>query len=130
MNDTRLSAKQAADLLGKSTRYIQKHIKAGNLSATRVAGRKYMIDRSEFYRVFPSAKIERMTAKNSNEQREIVANHSKNELITLLKSQNEFLREQLDSANNEKSHLISVLENTQKLLEAPKPKRRKLFGIL
>jgi len=127
MGDTQLSAKEAADILGKSTRYIQKKIQAGTLSATRAAGRKYTIDRSEFFRVFPHANTEGTT---TNEQREMVANHESSEVIALLKSQNDFLRSQLDIANEEKSKLMSALENTQKLLEAPKFRRRKLFGIL
>lgn len=129
MSDTRLSAKQAAEILGKSTRYIQKQIQAGTLSATRVEGRKYVIDRSELFRVFPDAHTVRTTTNPTNEQRETPENNENSKVIAILKSQNEFLRDLLAAANTEKSQMMSVLEKTQKLLEAPKSKRKKLFGI-
>ncbi len=45
----RIDAKQAAELIGCSTRQVQKLIKDGSLSATRGKSNKYLIDKSEFY---------------------------------------------------------------------------------
>lgn len=115
---TKISAKEASDIVGCSIRKIQKMVKSGELSAHRDQGGKYLIDKSEFYRVFPD-RMERTEAKTVRE-------HSEYE-FKLLREQNEFLKEQLQIANEEKRSLLKTLESTQKLIEL-KP-RKKFLGI-
>jgi len=50
-----LSTRMAAEIAECSARHIQSLIKKGRLSATRDDGGNYLIDKSEFYRVFPNA---------------------------------------------------------------------------
>ena len=115
---SKISAKEASEIVGCSIRKIQKMVKSGVISAQRVEGGKYLIDRSEFYRVFPD-RIERPDAKSVREPSE--------QEIRLLREQNEFLKEQLQIANEEKKSLLKTLESTQKLIEL-KP-RKKFLGI-
>jgi excisionase family DNA binding protein len=115
---TKISAKEASEIAGCSIRKIQKMVKSGVISAQRGGGGKYLIDKSEFYRVFPD-RMERPDAKPVREPSE--------QEIRLLKEQNEFLKEQLQIANEEKKSLLKTLESTQKLIEL-KP-RKKFLGI-
>lgn len=120
-----LSTTDAAKLIGRSSRYVQKLIQAGKLSATRVSSRKLLIDPSEFFRVFPEAEKSEYVGNIATAVRESGAIQS--EAIKSLESQNELLLGQLVSANTEKLALISALENLSRLL-APQ-KRKKIFGI-
>ena len=52
-----MSTREAAKEAGYSPRQLQNYITSGKLSATMGSDGKYLIDRSEFYRVFPDAKI-------------------------------------------------------------------------
>ena len=52
-NESHLMAREAAEQSGKSHRQIQRLIKNGTLSATRDKSGNYLIEKSEFYRVFP-----------------------------------------------------------------------------
>ena len=56
-NNSLLSTRDAAEASGFSLRHIQKLIKGGKLSASMDDGGNYMIDKSEFYRVFPWVKL-------------------------------------------------------------------------
>jgi len=120
---SRIDAKQAAKLADCSTRHIQKIIKNGTLSAHRDKGNKYLIDKCEFYRVFPDL-MPRITAST----REYSYEQEDNQIL-FLKEQNEFLKEQLEHANGEKRSLLSALENAQRMIEFKPKKRKKLFGI-
>ena len=118
-----LNVKQASELVGCSTRHIQKMIKGGSLSAYRDKGNKYLIDKSEFYRVFPD-----LMPRTDAITREPACEQEYNQLL-FLKEQNEFLKEQLDQANGEKRGLLNALENAQRMIEFKPKKRKKLFGI-
>ena len=115
---TTISAKEASEIAGCSIRKIQKMVKSGAISAQRGDGGKYLIDKSEFYRVFPDL-MERPAAKPVREPSE--------QEIRLLREQNGFLKEQLQIANEEKKSLLKTLESIQKLIEL-KP-RKKFLGI-
>jgi len=115
---TKISAKEASEIVGFSIRKIQKMVKSGVISAQRGEGGKYLIDRSEFYRVFPDH-MERPEAKPVRESSE--------QELKLLREQNEFLKGQLQIANEEKKSLFKTLESTQRLIEL-KP-RKKFLGI-
>ena len=49
--------------------------------------------------------------------------------VKLLKEENAFLKDQLNSANNEKKQILSALENAQRLIEFKPKKRKKFLGI-
>jgi excisionase family DNA binding protein len=117
--ESRLDVKQAAELVGCSTRHIQKIIKNGTLSAYRDKGNKYLIDKSEFYRIFPDLKPRTSTETGEQEDNQLL----------FLKEQNEFLKEQLEYAHSEKKSLLSALENAQRMIEYKPVKRKRLFGI-
>jgi excisionase family DNA binding protein len=122
-NGSRIDTKQAAQLAECSTRNIQKLIKGGTLSAHRDKSNKYLIDKSEFYRVFPDL-IPR-TVTNSHE----LSRELESKQLLFLKEQNDFLKEQLEYANGEKRSLLSALENAQRMIEFKPKKRKKVFGI-
>tara|TARA_Y100000385_G_scaffold148844_1_gene154368 strand:- start:895 stop:1275 length:381 start_codon:yes stop_codon:yes gene_type:complete len=121
--NARIDAKQAAELIGCSTRHVQKLIKDGSLSATRGKSNKYLIDKSEFYRVYPDLMVRSVTNKP-----EIVREQDDFQ-VKLLKEENAFLKEQLNAANNEKKQILSALENAQRLIEFTPKKRKKFLGI-
>jgi len=120
---TLIGAKQAAELIGCSTRHVQKQIKDGRLSATRDKGSKYLIDKSELYRVYPDLMVRKTTNKVENVREE------DDPQVKLLKEENAFLKDQLNSANNEKKQILSALENAQRLIEFKPKKRKKFLGI-
>jgi len=118
-----IDAKQAAELIGCSTRHVQKQIKDGRLSATRDKGNKYLIDKSEFYRVYPDLMV-----RSATKQLETVREQDDFQ-IKLLKEENTFLKDQLTAANNEKKQILSALDNAQRLIEFKPKKRKKFLGI-
>jgi excisionase family DNA binding protein len=118
-----IDAKQAAKLIGCSTRHVQKQIKDGRLSATRDKSNKYLIDKSEFYRVYPEL-MARPTANRPETVRE-----QSDFQVKLLKEENAFLKEQLSAANNEKKQILSALDNAQRLIEFTPKKRKKFLGL-
>lgn len=128
-----LSTREAAEIAGFSARHIQGMIKKGKLSATRDDGGNYLIEKSEFYRVFPDAHNKRSTANNDDNGSRIVleaeVQHLK-EMLAEKNKQNEFLHKQLEMAATEKSMLLDTLNSNQKLLEHSSTKKRKrLLGI-
>ena len=125
-----LSTRIAAEIAGCSARHIQSLIKKGKLSATRDDGGNYLIDKSEFYRVFPDAHTKR-TVTNTDEQGsrtalEVEVKYLK-EMLAEKAKQYEFLHKQLEASNIEKSALIKTLTSNQKLLEHINHKKRKKF---
>lgn len=133
-NSSSISTREAAEALGCTARYIQKLIKNGKLSATRTDGGNYLIDKSEFYRVFPDAFVSKRTEANNSETYsshvlEAEIRHLK-EMLSEKNKQNEFLCEQLEAAHTEKSVLLNTLSSNQKLLEHQSlPKRKKFLRI-
>ena len=67
-----LSTREAAEIAGFSARHIQGMIKKGKLCASRDDGGNYLIDKAEFYRVFPDAHTKRSQANNDNDSSRIV----------------------------------------------------------
>ena len=108
---TLIDAKQAAKLIGCSTRHVQKQIKDGRLSATRDKGNKYLIDKSEFYRVYPDLMVRSATNRSES------VREQDDSQVKLLKEENAFLKEQLNVANNEKKLILSALDNAQRLID-------------
>jgi len=129
-NSSVIGTSEAAKMLGVSPRYIQKKIKDGELSATRDKARKYIIDKSEFYRVFPDAKLESTTTNNFAEYSQNAELRYIELLLQDKDSQISFLKSQLEQSIIEKNTFIDTLNNTQKLLEQKiTKKRRKILGI-
>ena len=128
-----LSTRMAAEIAGCSARHIQSMIKKGRLSASRDDGGNYLIDKSEFYRVFPNAHTKRSHANNDNDSTrtvlEMEVQHLK-EMLAEKSKQNEFLHKQLEIATAEKTMLLETLSSNQKILEhSSKGKRKRFLGI-
>lgn len=124
-----MSTREAAREAGYSSRHLQNFITSGKLSATRGSDGKYLIDRSEFYRVFPDAHKQKSQENAKEISEEIFLNEIKH-----LKEMNNFLYKQLETAEKEKNYLLEMLKSSQKLLEhsserAEKTKRKKIFWI-
>ncbi len=138
-NSSQLTARQAAEELGFTTRHIQGLIKRGKLSATRDELGNYLIDKTEFYRVFPNAfkaEQERTGANNHDSiSRAVLENEVKNlkDLIQEKEKHNQYLREQLDKCNEKETLILETLNSNQRLLEHQsvpvKKNRKKKFGI-
>lgn len=132
-NNSLLNTREAAEISGFSSRHIQNMIKNGKLSATKTEGGNYLIDKSEFYRVFPNTHTTRTEANNeeinSRTVLEIEVKHLK-EMLAEKNKQNEFLHKQLETAITEKTMLLETLSSNQKLLEYNNgKKRRKFLGV-
>lgn len=129
-NNTVLITKEAAEVSGFSARHIQKLIKTGKLSATKVNSGNYIIDKSEFYRVFPDAHVANTTRMDTN--KDDSSSRTALELqMKHLQEINGLLTTQLETANKEKGLLLDTLASTQRLLEhdSSKRMRKRLFGI-
>jgi len=129
-NNSSISTREAAEISGFSARHIQGMIKKGKLSAIRTEGGNYLIDKSEFYRVFPDAHTKRWVTQTdeqgSRTALEVEVKYLK-EMLAEKAKQNEFLHKQLEASNIEKSALIETLSSNQKLLEHTSQKKRKKF---
>jgi excisionase family DNA binding protein len=125
-----LSTREAADIAGFSARHIQGMIKKGKLSATRDDGGSYLIEKSEFYRVFPDAHNKRSSANDDESSSRIVLEseirHLK-EMLAEKSRQNDFLHKQLETAMTEKAMILETLSSNQKLLEHSSGKGKKKF---
>lgn len=124
-----MSTREAAKEAGYSPMQLQNYITSGKLSATRGSDGKYLIDRSEFYRVFPDAYKQKSQENTKEISEEIFLNE-----IKYLKEMNNFLHKQLETAEKEKNYLLETLKSSQKLLEygsgqTRKAKRKKIFWI-
>ena len=129
-NNSSISTREAAEISGFSARHIQGMVKKGKLSATRDDGGNYLIDKAEFYRVFPDAHTKR--SQENNDSSRIVLEAEVKHLQAMLaekSKQNEFLHKQLETATVEKTMLLETLSSNQKLLEHSKGKRKRLFGV-
>jgi len=135
-----LNTNEAAELSGFSARHIQRLIKTGKLSAERVAGGNYTINKAEFYRVFPLTHMADATRQHTpngddasrqlRQDLEIQVKHLQ-EMLSEKKKQNDFLTSQIETAATREANLLDTLASTQRLLEhdSGKQKRRRLFGV-
>lgn len=143
-NDSFLSTREAAEISGFSSRHIQNLITRGDMSATRGHDGRYLIEKSEFYRVFPDAHEQRMVPHDN----EIIEKYSENVLleaenkflkemlaekdrrITEKDAQNEFLHKQLEVAATEKAMLLETIGSNQKMLEySSNVKKKRFLGL-
>ena len=135
-HNSSISTREAAEISGFSPRHIQGMVKKGKLSAKRDDGGNYLIDKAEFYRVFPDAHVSeqaRTHAHNDGVSSRTVIEGEVRHLQAMLdekNKQNEFLHKQLETATIERTMLLETLSSNQKLLEySNKNKRKRLFGI-
>lgn len=137
VNKSLISTREAAEESGFSARHIQKLIKTGKLSAEKDEGGNYLINKAEFYRVFPDAHVRaqpRTHAHNdSGSSRTVLESEVRHlqEMLAEKNKQNEFLHKQLEAATTEKTILLDTLISNQKLLEhhSGKKKRRRFLGL-
>lgn len=136
-NDTPyISTSEAAMLVNKSPRQIQREIKDGSISAERDKKGSWRINKAEFFRVYPDAFQRESTATNNDIKASSVATSQNNEislmkaLIDELKDSKERLEKQLEQANAEKTILFDTLKNSQRLIEHSSKKGffRKIFA--
>jgi excisionase family DNA binding protein len=133
LNNSLLTTRDAAQLAGYSPRHIQNMIHKGRLSATRDDGGNYLIEKSEFFRVFPAAHNVRTEEKDDDSTArtmlEIEVEHLK-QMLSEKNKQNEFLHKQLELCIAEKAQILDTLSSNQKLLEYSSIKeRKKIFGV-
>lgn len=135
-----LTAKQAAELSGFTPRHIQNLIKRGSLPATRDDNGNYMIQKVDFFRLYPDAhKVHeaRMAANDAGNAAtkllEKEVEHLK-QLLTEKEKTTEYLKQQLENFTGEKKLMLEVLSSNQRMLEHQKTKstegaKRKILGI-
>ena len=147
-NMTHLTTREASEQSGKSHQQIQRLIRGGKLSAKRDESGNYLIEMSEFYRVFPNVFKERHDASTdavlmrcsvindvSHLEAMLAEKIQQNEFLKkqleLSSKQLEFAHTQLESSTLEKTRLLETIGNQQKLIDpqSGKKKRKKLFGL-
>ena len=128
----KLSIKAACEMAGISRPTIYKYINNGTLSAIK-DGKNTFIEASELLRVFPNAQLDNKESTVNNLHSLTTGNQHKDEIIDMLKKQfedkqkdNDFLKEQLTSANHNFTQLNKLLENKQEQKKTP---RKKFLGI-
>ncbi len=90
-----ISISQAAKDWGIARSTIQRRLRSGDLSATGKAGAAKTIDTSELLRVFGEPKNVALQEQSDS------LLHLQNALIEQLKSENTFLREQVENLNKQ-----------------------------
>ncbi|HMF72310.1 MAG TPA: helix-turn-helix domain-containing protein [Flavitalea sp.] len=137
-SNSSITTRDAAEILGFSTRHIQNMIKVGKLSATRTENGSFIIDKAEFYRVFPekfTVELERTSAnKEASGARTVLESEIKHlkDMMTEKEKHNEFLRQQIESMNSERKIILETLGSNQRLLEDKREShksRKKILGI-
>ena len=115
-----LTPKEAAQIIGCSTRHVQNLIVAGKLSASKEDG-KYYIDKSEFYRVFPEThrKEEEVSVetKACEADRLNIENQFLKTMFDKKEKEVEFLRSQIENVSCEKSKMLEIIGSNARLLE-------------
>ena len=113
---TILSVEAAAKAVGVGKATIYRRLKDGTLSTSRQPDGSKGVDSAELIRVFGELKPQ--SDENINET--ALRHH---EIIELLQKQIDSLERQLQASLERESKLFNLLE--QRLLEAPKTKRKK-----
>lgn len=131
----KLTSKECADILGVSAKTIQRRIQKGILSGYKDDNGIYMVEKSEFYRVYPDAH-QRHGVRHDFKDVEALSKLKEEmleERINALERERNALKEQLDLANKREATLLeSVKNNSTLLLENSKKenkKRRRFLGI-
>jgi excisionase family DNA binding protein len=116
------TCREAADLLNYTQRHIVNLIKKGKLSAEKDENGKYYIQKSEFFRVYPTAmKMEEPRTKEKSVEKsngkflEERVRHLQ-ELIEEKNKQTEYLKEQISNFTQEKSKMLDAINGHTRLL--------------
>ena len=124
-------------MVGVTTRTIQLKIKAGKISANRDPKGNYSIESSEFFRVYPKAKLSEKKSKMFGETNESSDKDLRHKIALLeqelksLKSINLMLETQLEQASKREQDLIDISKSSARLLEDKSTvKRKKIFGLI
>mgnify|MGYP003674457424 CR=1 FL=1 len=132
-----LSVAQCAEMVGVTARTIQLKIKSGKISAQRDSKGNYAIESSEFFRVYPKAKLSENKTKlfgEPNESTNVDLKHKVELLeqeLKSLKGVNSMLETQLDQASKREQDLIEISKSSTRLLEDKSTaKRKKIFGLI
>lgn len=115
-----LTPKQAGELAGYSARHIQNLISKGKISARKEEG-KYLIDKAEFFRVFPEAHKKEKAGNIAQKDIDNARMEKENEMLKEIASQKDkeiaFLRSQIESFTQEKSQMLEAITHHARLLE-------------
>lgn len=120
---TWLTCKEAADILGYTQRHILNIIKKGKISATRDESGKFIIDKSEFFRVYPHDTIDEASGtdpKPLEESGKKALEEKIKHLEEMVKEKNkvnEFLIEQISNFTYEKTKMLEAITCHSRLLE-------------
>jgi excisionase family DNA binding protein len=125
-----ITPREAAEITGFSNRHILNLIERGELSCT-MYGKRYRIDKSELFRVFPEAhnKVQEKMYANKNAQTIKIETENeylmkmieeKDKIIAQKDKEIEFLRNQIENCNNDRKDLIEKIPNQTKLIQNSK----------
>ena len=122
---SKITVKKACELAKISRPTFYKYVNNGNLSVVKDNKHTY-VELAELVRVFPD-KLNNVT---SNHQENVNSSHNltselshKDEMIRMLKQNNEFLQNQLTEMNKQITSLNNILDNKNK------QSRKKFLGI-
>lgn len=124
----KLSAKQAAKEVGKSTPTITRAIKSGLISANKNNNGGYEIEPAELFRVFPAIAINRSNVKGNDTPR-ITADETPN-VTSALSLEIKYLHENLEEKEKRLVDKDAVIADLQKRLDDESIERRKLTMLL
>lgn len=120
---TWLTCKEAAAIIGCSQRHVLNLIKKKNISTEKDDSGKHIIQKSEFFRVFPQAMYAELARSeenlDGNEATKLLEEKIRHlqEIVDEKKRQNEFLMGQIVINTDEKSKMLDALNNHARLLE-------------
>lgn len=131
-----LSTKECAEILQVTDKTIRNYIKSGKISASRDDDNNYIIEESEFYRVFPERKPKEKVTDKSKEAKEEEPPVLKTKIALLEEKNNslfreiEILKEQLADYKSRESKLMEMANTTTKLLtySEENKKKKRWFG--
>jgi len=125
-----LTAKEAADRIGKSKATILRHIKDGKLSATRDESKNYQIDPSELVRVYGGNLDEaphEAAQATSMKRREVPQNIPDTaELLAKLDAATQLAEER----ERELHHRDQTIDDLRRRLDNESEERRKLTAMI
>jgi excisionase family DNA binding protein len=109
-----LAPREAAELVGCSRTHIQNLIKKGELSSY-LYGKRYRIEKSELFSVFPEAhrKAEHNKVANKSPQalKVEIENEYLKEIISILEKENAFLKSQIEANTKERAQMLDSLQS-------------------
>ena len=114
-----LTLKQAAEAVGKTKPAILKAINNGKISASKNEHNQWKIEPVELFRVYQPVKEEKPVNENQKEK----VNDGIQLENRLLTQEVNFLKEQLQKAEEEKSRLLGLVEKQTNLLEHQQQKK-------